>query len=257
MSIQFIIFMLYIIVFIFGACIASFMNVVIYRLPHKESIAKGRSKCPNCGKKIAFYDNIPIISYLWLGGKCRKCHQAISKQYILIETLGGLLAILMVWRYDFDIAALSAFLIAMLLLAIAVIDFKTMTIPDSLLVVLAVIALLNIIFIHNITITERLIGLVCVSIPMLLLEITLGAFGMGDIKLMAVAGFLLGWQNTLLAMFIGIILAGIVGIRILIVKKGKEKKMPFGPYLSIGILTALLFGQTIIEGYLKFFGLGG
>jgi len=244
-------------VFIFGACIASFMNVVIYRLPQKESIAKGRSKCPNCGKKIAFYDNIPIISYLWLGGKCRKCHQGISKQYILIETLGGLLAILMVWRYNFDIAALSAFLIAMILLAIAVIDFKTMMIPDSLIIVLAVIALLNIIFIHNITITERLIGLVCVSIPMLLLAMTLGAFGMGDIKLMAVAGFLLGWQNTLLAMFIGIILAGIVGIRILIVKKGKEKKMPFGPYLSIGILTALLFGQTIIEGYLKFFGLGG
>lgn len=242
-------------VFVFGCMIGSFLNVVVYRVPIGISVVKGRSFCPNCGKPIAFYDNIPLLSYLWLRGKCRKCGAKIAPRYFFTELCGGLLALLMAWHYDFGLQAVVGFVAASILLAITLIDFDTMTIPNGLVIALIVPAAASCFVFLEPSLISRVIGVFVISVPMLILSLVIpGGFGGGDVKLMAVAGFLLGWPCTLLATFIGLVLGGIVGV-VKLLKKSEEKHMAFGPYLSIGILVALLYGGAILEWYLTLFGL--
>ena len=137
-SLSLIYFVLYAFVFIFGCMIGSFLNVVVYRVPIGISVAKGRSFCPNCGKPIAFYDNIPLLSYLWLRGKCRKCGAKIAPRYFFTELCGGLLALLMAGHYDFGLQAVVGFAVAAILLAVTLIDFDTMTIPNGLVIALII-----------------------------------------------------------------------------------------------------------------------
>jgi len=248
-------FILYVYVFVFGAVIGSFLNVIIYRVPKEISIAKSRSFCPKCGAQIKGYHNIPVFSYLWLRGKCADCGEKISPQYPLIELFTGALAVLVLWIFGFSFQWIVAFLVGTILICIAMIDFDTMTIPNGLVMALMVPALLSFFCFPQVELLSRVIGMVVVSLPMLVLTFFIrDAFGGGDIKLMAVAGFLLGWQNTLLATFIGLVLGGVVAVRLL-VKKTKAKHMAFGPYLCLGIMTALLVGDTIIRCYLSLFGL--
>lgn len=254
-SLSLIYFVLYAFVFIFGCMIGSFLNVVVYRVPIGISVAKGRSFCPNCGKPIAFYDNIPLLSYLWLRGKCRKCGAKIAPRYFFTELCGGLLALLMAWHYDFGLQAVVGFAVAAILLAVTLIDFDTMTIPNGLVIALVIpVAASYFVFLEP-SLISRVIGVFVISVPMLVLSLVIpGGFGGGDVKLMAVAGFLLGWPCTLLATFIGLVLGGIVGV-IKLIRKSGEKHMAFGPYLSVGILVSMLWGMQIIFWYLDFFGL--
>lgn len=248
-------FILYLYIFVVGIVIGSFLNVVIYRVPKEISVAKGRSFCPHCQAPIKGYHNVPLFSYLWLRGKCADCGAPISLRYPLVELFTGLLAILIFAVYGFSFAWLVVFLAGAILICITMIDFDTMTIPNGLVLALMAPALLSFFLFPEVGILSRVIGIFVISLPMLILTLFIPeAFGGGDIKLMAVAGFMLGWGDTLLAAFIGIVLGGAVAVYLLL-KKTTDKHMAFGPYLCIGIMTALLFGDIIIYWYLNLFGL--
>ena len=248
-------FILYLYIFVVGIVIGSFLNVVIYRVPKEISVAKGRSFCPHCQAPIKGYHNVPVFSYLWLRGKCADCGQPISIRYPLVELFTGLLALLILAVYGFSFQWLVVFSAGAILICITMIDFDTMIIPNGLVLALMAPALVSFFFFPELGLLSRVIGIVAISLPMLLLTLFIpDAFGGGDIKLMAVAGFMLGWEHTLLAAFIGLLLGGAVAV-VLLAKKTKDKHMPFGPYLCIGIMTALLFGDIIIKWYLNLFGL--
>ena len=253
--VTFINFILYLYIFVVGIVIGSFLNVVIYRLPLEISVAKGRSFCPRCQAPIKGYHNIPVFSYLRLRGKCADCGGPIAIRYPLVELFTGLMAILIFAVYGFSFQWLVVFSAAAILICITMIDFDTMIIPNGLVIALMAPALLSFFFFPQLGILSRVIGIFAISLPMLILVLFIPeAFGGGDIKLMAVAGFMLGWDHTLLAAFIGLLLGGAVAV-VLLAKKTPDKHMPFGPYLCIGIMTALLFGDIIIKWYLNLFGL--
>lgn len=253
--VAFINFILYLYIFVVGIVIGSFLNVVIYRVPKEISFAKGRSFCPHCQAQIKGYHNVPVFSYLWLRGKCADCGEPISIRYPLVELFTGLMAILIFAVYGLSFQWLVVFSAGAILICITMIDFDTMTIPNGLVIALMAPALLSFFFFPQIGLLSRVIGMGVISLPMLVLAFFIAdAFGGGDIKLMGVAGFLLGWENTLLAAFIGLILGGAVAV-MLLARKTKDKHMAFGPYLCIGIMTALLFGDIIIQWYFNLFGL--
>ncbi|MEO1815712.1 MAG: prepilin peptidase [Acetobacterium sp.] len=253
--VAFINFILYLYIFVIGIVIGSFLNVVIYRVPKEISFAKGRSFCPHCQAQIKGYHNVPVFSYLWLRGKCADCGEPISIRYPLVELFTGLMAVLVFAVYGFSFQWLVVFAAGAILICITMIDFDTMTIPNGLVIALMAPALLSFFFFPQVGILSRVIGIFVISLPMLALALVIpDAFGGGDIKLMAVAGFMLGWGNTLLATFIGLLLGGAVAVYLL-AQKTKDKHMAFGPYLCIGIMTALLFGDIIIQWYFNLFGL--
>ncbi len=246
---------LYVYIFVLGLVIGSFLNVVIYRLPQEISVAKGRSFCPHCHAPIKGYHNIPVFSYFWLRGKCADCGERIAVRYPLVELFTGLTGIVILAVYGFSFQWVVVFAIGAILICITMIDFDTMIIPNGLVIALMVPALLCFFLFPQVGLLARVIGIFVVSLPMLILILFIGdAFGGGDIKLMAVAGFMLGWQNTLLATFIALILGGGVAVYLL-AKKTANKHMAFGPYLCIGIMTSIIFGDIIIRWYLSLFGL--
>lgn len=250
-----IIILLYIYSFVIGCCVASFINVVIYRVPNEISVAKGRSFCPKCKETLKGYDLIPIISWLVLKGKCRTCKEPISVRYPLLELLGGLIGIFCFYRYEFSWMTVLSFGIAMVLLAITMIDIDTMTIPNGLVLIMGVFSIVSYVIDPSISLVSRLIGMVCISGFMLVLSLCIsGAFGGGDIKLMFMIGFLLGWINTLLAFFIAVLVAGVYAIYLLVKKiKGRKQHIAFGPYLCLGSFIALVYGNSIIDWYLSLF----
>ena len=223
--------------FLLGAALFSFMNVVAWRLPRNMDPLKGRSICPRCGRTLDAPDLVPVFSWLFLRGRCRHCGAHIPARYLLVEVLGGVLALGCTRQYG---AALD--------------------LPDGLfgmswaaLLALAVCGAVSVLL-SPADWLPHIIGALCVSVPMFLLCLVIdGAFGGGDIKLMAAAGLFLGWQNTLLAMFFGIVFGGMYGIYLLAAKKaGKKDHFAFGPFLCAGIVIAMLFGGPVLEWYCAF-----
>ena len=243
-------------IFIFGLCVGSFINVIISRLPEKGALlAKKRSCCPFCGNPIKAFDLIPIISFLVLKGKCRSCNADISPLYPAVELLCALFAIFSLWFFGPELKALIAFGVTAVLLAITVIDFNTSEIPDSLVISIGIFAVASIWIFPEVGIIDRLIGLTAVSIPMLIIALIVnGAFGGGDIKLMAAGGFLLGWQSVILAFFLALLTGGSYAIFLMITKRRDKKGfMVFGPALCLGIAISFFFGNEIISWYLRTF----
>ncbi len=217
----------------------------------------GRSFCPSCHNTLKPYDMIPVFSWLFLKGKCRFCQTSISIRYPLIELFGGLIAVLLFHHYGFDWHTIVVFVFAMVLLAVAFIDIDTMEIANGIVIFLLFYGIIFILIDNNITIMQRAIGFFIASVPMFLINLVVSdSFGGGDIKLMAVCGLILGWQNTLLAMFIAIVLAGAYGVYLMASKKiEKGGHIAFGPYLCVGVFIALLYGDAMIQGYLSIFGM--
>ena len=223
--------------FLLGAALFSFMNVVAWRLPRGMDPLKGRSVCPQCGHTLVAPDLVPVFSWLFLRGRCRHCGAHIPARYLLVELLGGVLALGCTWRYG-AAYALPGGLFGMswaALLALAVCGAVSVLLSPA-------------------DWLPHVIGALCVSVPMFLLCLVIdGAFGGGDIKLMAAAGLFLGWQNTLMAMFFGIVFGGMYGIYLLAAKKaGKKDHFAFGPFLCAGIVIAMLFGGPVLEWYCAF-----
>lgn len=252
------------IAFLLGAALFSFMNVVAWRLPRGKSPLTGRSFCPQCGATLTAADLVPVFSWLCLRGRCRHCKAPIPVRYLLVELLGGVLALGCLWRFGaaYSLAeglfgmrwqGLLALALCGVLLSIALIDAENQIIPNRLNAAVAVLAVVNLLL-SPARWAGCLIGMVCVSVPMLLLCFVIpGAFGGGDIKLMAAAGLFLGWQNTVVAMFFGILGGGFYGMYLLGAKKADKKDhFAFGPFLCVGIALALLFGDAVLAWYCRF-----
>lgn len=240
----------YILIFLLGICIGSFLNVCIYRIPKHEDIVKIRSHCMNCGYQLKWYDLVPLFSYLFLKGRCRKCGQKLSAQYPIVEAANGLLYVLVIALKGATLESLLYCLLFSALLVLSVIDWRTFEIPVGLNIFIAVLGVIRLVTDYRSWILY-LAGAMAVSLFLLILYIaTKGrAIGGGDIKLMAACGLLLGWKKILVAFAIGCITAAVVHlIRMKVSSAGKTLAM--GPYLSVGVAAAALFGEAIINWYM-------
>jgi leader peptidase (prepilin peptidase)/N-methyltransferase len=240
-----------VLIFCMGICVFSFLNVVIYRVPRKLDFISGRSMCPTCGHKLGAKDLVPVFSQLFLRGKCRYCKEPISWRYPFVELLGGVAALLCWRQYGFQWRALIVFLFFCVLTAVAFVDADTMEIPDGFVAVVAVIGIVSIPFFPEIAWTSRLLGVFVVSVPMLVLTLVIpGAFGGGDMKLMAACGIFLGWKYSLFALAFAVFTGGVYGIYVLASgKKGRKEHFAFGPFLCMGMVFALFWGDGLWNWY--------
>jgi leader peptidase (prepilin peptidase)/N-methyltransferase len=238
-----------------GSCIGSFINVVIYRLPKGIFFAQSRSHCPACGVTLKPAELLPVFSWLFLKGRCRSCRAAVPPRYPAVELACAALACLSIFRFGLDWKALAAFGVAAILLAVALIDIDTMEVPDSLHIALMPFAAAAVWLWPNVKLTDRIIGFAAVSVPLFLLTLLVkDAFGGADIKLMAVCGFLLGWQLAILAFSLALLPGGLYAIFLLLKsKENRNRRIPFCPYLCAGIAASLFYGREIIGFYLSLF----
>ena len=245
-----------IIIFIIGLVIGSFSNVCIYRLPRNESLVRPGSHCPQCSKPIPFYDNIPIISYLLLKGKCRYCGQSIPPQYPIVELATGLFYLALYLFYGLQPIAIVYMLLCTLLIIISFIDLRERIIPDVLSVPFIIIGFAFSFFLRNINPLDSLLGILAGGGSLLLIAIVGSklfkkeAMGGGDIKLAAMLGAFLGWQLTLLSLFLGFFVGSVIGVLIMVTSKNKNDVIPFGPFIALGAMISMFWGQAILHWYL-------
>jgi leader peptidase (prepilin peptidase)/N-methyltransferase len=245
-------YLLSLIAFLYGITVGSFVNVLIHRIPNGMDIIKGRSMCTECGHKLAFGDLVPLFSYVWLKGRCRYCGSRISAGYPLVELINGLLYVAVLHRFGIGLMALGWFIAMPVLICVAFIDAAHRIIPDRFPVLLALSGVLMVLSGEKPDIFSRVIGIFSVSVPFLLVALVSGgrAMGGGDIKLMAAAGFCLGWEQNLAALFIGALAGSAVSmVQMAKGKVGRGTQVPFGPYLSFGIAVSALAGEMLLEYY--------
>lgn len=247
--------LLYILIFLYGIVIGSFLNVCICRIPKKENIVTTRSHCTSCGYQLKWYDLVPLFSWLALGGRCRECKARISVQYPVIEALNGIL-----WLVVFSVCGMSIktalyCMMASALLALSVIDFRTYEIPFGFNLMIAALGLIRVLTDLS-NWSEYAIGFFAVSVPLYLIYLlTKGrGIGGGDIKLMAAAGLLLGWRLILPAFLIGCILGSVIHLLRMRLSSA-DHVLAMGPYLSAGIFIAALWGDWMLRWYLSLYGL--
>lgn len=262
-----------------GMLIGSFLNVVIYRLPkmmqresdnyvahesgkelpHPEryNLILPRSACPHCGHQITAFENIPVLSYLIIGGKCTSCKAPISKRYPIIEAITGVLSAFMIWHFGSGLPGLAAMVFVWFLVAMTFIDADTQLLPDDLTLPLLWGGLLINIFSTFTSLESAVIGAVagylCLWSVYWLFKLVTGKEGMGygDFKLLAALGAWMGWSMLPLIVLLSSAVGAIIGISMIISGKlGKGKPMPFGPYLAIAGLIALVWGQILTNQYL-------
>lgn len=242
----------YIIIFLYGIVIGSFLNVCIYRIPKKEDIVKVRSHCMSCGYKLEWYDLVPLFSYLFLRGRCRKCKTKLSVQYPLIEATNGILYVIIVLINGANVDSLLYCLLASALLTLSVIDFRTYEIPIGINIFILALGLVRVAT-HYSDWLNYLIGLLCVSTFLAVIYYASKGRGIGggDVKLMAVCGLVLGWKLIILAFFIGCILGAVIHVARMKIS-GESHVLAMGPYLSAGVFIAMLWGNRMIEWYFSF-----
>lgn len=237
-------------ILVLGAVVGSFLNVLIHRLPEEKSIILPASHCPKCRHAIRLYDNIPLVSYLFLRGRCRDCGEAISIRYPLVELLTAIMSLLIFWKFGLSLQYLCAFLFVCSLIAITFIDLDHQIIPDVISLPGIPIFFLAAVFVMNLRFFDAFLGFligggILYSIA-IVYELIMKREGMGggDIKLLAMIGSFLGWQSLLFVLLISSFAGAFVGITIMIVK-GQDMKyaVPFGPFLSLGAVTYLFFGN--------------
>ena len=241
---------------IFGAIIGSFLNVVAYRLPRKESLMSPPSACPSCGTPIKPYDNVPVLGWLWLRGRCRACGASISVRYPLVELGTGLLWAACVLRFGFDSDVVLPIVFVTLLVPITLIDLDHHIIPNVLSGIGAVAAIALVLIFDSDSIVEHLIAAVAAGGFFLLAAIVYPAgMGMGDVKLAAVMGLFLG-RAVAPAIFAALIAGTVVGGLVMArfgMQEGRKKGIPFGPWLAFGSLVGLFVGDDLVDWYLDTF----
>jgi leader peptidase (prepilin peptidase)/N-methyltransferase len=243
-------------VFLFGTAVGSFLNVCIYRLPGSLSIIRPRSMCPSCKTQIAFYDNIPILSYLWLRGRCRRCGATISLRYPVVETTAGLFAVALFTRHGVAPEGFILYAFVAALLVVTFIDLDHQIIPDVITYPGILVGFLSSFVVDHITYKESLMGILLgggglflVASVYYLLTRKEGMGG-GDIKLLAMVGAFLGWKAVIFTIFVGSAIGTVVGVAVALrTHGGRKMAVPFGPFLSLGALLFLFCGQQIIGWY--------
>ena len=258
--------MSHVFIFALGTIIGSFLNVCIYRMPRELSIVFPSSRCTSCQNPIAFYDNIPVLSYILLGGKCRFCRERLSIRYPIVELLNGVLYLMVLERAGLEnpwvLLAYCAFVSSLVL--IFFIDLEHQIIPDSITlpgIPIAVVLGSTILpdpFFRSAPLgfSASVIGCVAGGGSFYLIAVIgkailkKDAMGGGDIKLMAMVGGVVGWKGIMLTTFAGSLLGAVIGVS-LILLKGRDwgARIPFGPYLAIGALMSLFWGQDILNWY--------
>jgi leader peptidase (prepilin peptidase) / N-methyltransferase len=250
-------------VFMFGMCIGSFLNVCIYRLPSSTSIINpSRSFCPQCNSAIQFYDNIPVLSYLWLKGRCRNCKAPISPRYPLVELMTGILAIAILFKFHLTLEGVIYFVFTSSLLVITFIDIDHKIIPDIISLPGIPIGLAASFVLPAMTFKSSLLGLLAGGGSLLLVAWTYSlitrkeGMGGGDIKLLGMIGTFIGWKGVIFTIFAASLTGTLVGMIVMLLK-GKNLKfaIPFGPFLSIGAMSYVFFGKKVIFWYFHSFKL--
>lgn len=252
----------YLVLFVLGISCGSFLGVVLYRLRRGGSALKGRSVCDHCRQQIAWYDNIPLLSFFLLGGKCRSCRRPINPEYPLMELLVGIEFIWVYWllkiNFNFFNWVEGWYSFGLLLywlglfsgsVAIAIYDFKYMLIPDEVLTPLTIIAFLRLFISGNWQVL--VIGFLSMGFLWALNRLTRGkGMGWGDVKLGFLLGLVLGWPLIIVAYFLAFLTGAVAGVILIIAKQKKLKsRIAFGPFLVLGMILAKLFGTQIWQWY--------
>ena len=252
-------FALNIIVILFGLCIGSFLNVCIYRIPLSKSIAFPGSECCNCSSTIHFYDNIPILSFIWLKGKCRKCGHKISLRYPMIEIITSLIFLSVFLNFGFYLESFIYLIFLSSLIIIIFIDIDHQIIPDVITLPGIIFFFCTSFFTTSITFIQSLSGIIAGGGSLYIVAWTYYFFtkkegmGGGDIKLLAMIGAFIGWKGVIFTIFTASFTGTIAGILIILIKGQSFKdKIPFGPFLSIGAITYIFFGTKLTSLYLNF-----
>ncbi|MCP4671961.1 MAG: prepilin peptidase [Desulfobacula sp.] len=244
-------------IFVFGSCIGSFLNVCIYRIPENKSIVFPGSFCPSCKNAIPLYLNIPILSYIFLMGKCKFCKFKIPIRYPLIESLAGIFALLLFLKFGFTPALFYWFIFISALITISFIDFDHQIIPDVISLPGIIIFASSFYFLPEMTIKKTILGILVgggslysVALIYYFLRKHEGMGG-GDIKLLAMIGAATGIKGVIFTIFTGSLLGTFFGILIMLYTKVADTKfkIPFGPFLSLGAILYIFYGQQLIKWY--------
>ena len=251
----------YVFVFIFGALVGSFLNVCICRIPREESIVFPPSHCPKCNYRLPFYDNVPIISYLLLGGKCRSCRAPISWQYPLVELLNALLTLLLFMKFGPSPLFLVMFLFCCAMVVITFIDLEHQIIPDVISLSGIVAGFILSFFFTDLGWKNSLLGILAGGGSLYLVaasyQLITGKEGMGggDIKLLAMMGAFFGLKSIPFIIFVSSLVGSVIGITVMLIRKKDTKlAIPFGPFLAFGAILYLFFGRQLIHWYLDMGG---
>jgi leader peptidase (prepilin peptidase)/N-methyltransferase len=245
--------------FVLGTIVGSFLNVCIYRIPQDKSIVTPSSHCPRCKTPIRFYDNIPLVSFIILQGRCRKCHNPISLRYPLVEFIMGFFSLILLLRYGISIFYLIYFAFFSSLTLITFIDLSHRIIPDAIslpgIVIGVVVSWLH----PQMSMVKSLIGILVGGGSLYLVAIIYElvtkreGMGVGDVKLLAMIGAFIGWQGVLFTIFCSSLIGSIVGVTMMLVTSADSKyAVPFGPFLSLGAITYVLWGENLIAWYIAF-----
>ena len=245
-------------IFIFGLSIGSFLNVCIYRLPASQSIVHPRSKCQECNNMIAFYDNIPVISYLWLKGRCRHCGVKIGLRYPTVELLGGLFALATFLKFGLSLESLIYYVFIASLLVVTFIDLDHRIIPDVITLPGIPIFFAASFALPDITAKDALIGILAGGGSLYLVAWVYSlltkkeGMGGGDIKLLAMMGAIIGLKGVIFTIFVSSLVGTLSGLAVMLQsRKGMKLAVPFGPFLSLGGITYIFFGTQMIGWYLN------
>ncbi|WP_280769781.1 prepilin peptidase [Salipaludibacillus daqingensis] len=250
---------LHVYLFLVGAVLGSFYNVVGLRVAKGMSIVKPRSHCTNCGQTLTWKELFPVLSYLFLKGRCRHCRKSVSPKYPLFELATACLFTISPLMVGWSKELLVALVFLSLLVIITVSDLETMLIPDKILLFFLVL-LVILRFIEPLTPWwDSLVGAGFGFILFLALAIvSKGGMGGGDIKLMGVIGFVLGFQGTILTIFLSSFIGAVFGIAAVVMKKAKRKNpIPFGPFLAIGAILSYFYHEAMFDWYINVFMFGG
>ena len=238
----------------YGLVLGSFLNVVIYRLPRGMSLVRPRSHCPSCGATVRWYDNVPVLSFILLGGRCRRCRVRISPRYLLVELAGGALAAGVVARFGLTLAGAEAMLLAMLLLPLALIDLEHHLLPDVLTLPGIVLGLAASAGGWLVAPADAFIGVLAgAALPYAVIVAyrrLRGAEGMGlgDVKLLAMVGAFLGWRGMLVTLGVGSTAGALVGLTLIATGRGRrDTELPFGTFLAAAAVVVLFAGPALLR----------
>jgi leader peptidase (prepilin peptidase)/N-methyltransferase len=245
---------------VLGLVIGSFLNVCIYRVPRELSIVSPPSSCPKCNSPIKPWDNIPVISYLLLAGKCRKCGERISVRYPSVELLNGLLYVAVIFQFGIGWHTPLLFALVSAMVVITFIDLDFQIIPDAITLPGMIIGLAASHFImpdpflkySQLGFVNSVIGLLAGGVSFYVIAVlSRGGMGGGDVKMMAMVGSFMGWKGVFLTTLVGSLAGSVIGIGLMVFKgKGRKTKIPFGPFLAAGSLITLFLGRMILNWYL-------
>lgn len=239
--------------FLIGLVLGSFFNVCIYRIPYKLSLVSPPSHCPKCGRKIRPYDLIPVFSYLFLKGKCRDCKTKIAPEYLIVELLTGLAYLIVFRRFAWSKDLVVYLFLTSLLIIVTFIDLHHRIIPNRLVLIGTIVGIPLMLWSGRPLIEIVLGGSSGFLIMFAIALISRGGMGGGDVKFAGMLGIYLGWQLTLILLFLSFFSGAFGGIILIMLKvKGRKDFIPFGPFIALGAFLTVLYGSNLLNWYLDF-----